>query len=213
MKHSATLFFLLCVLAASAAAQVTSKGLDTQNKQIQDISNSTGSNNSGNRGGVGRGIDWGKGKSPARLQIANPYRLTSKRDILLTSIADVLQERGILIDEKASRLSDGIVVTQPFTFSKGAVVTGSQLLRYANIPDNQTDGAWTRGRYTLTIDVQTIDGINNNISVTAKVEGKTETALGSQWLTLPSSGEAENDFLAALIERITGTSPYEKKQQ
>lgn len=214
MKNKSVVFFLFSLFvfasAQTASAQVTSKGIDTQNKQIRDISTSQGSNdNSGSRGGAGRGIDWGKDKTPHRLPLANPYRMASKRDILLAQIADIMKERNLVLDEAASRPADGVLVTQPYTFSKGAVITGSQLSRYANLPETGDEGAWTRGRYTLTIDVQTIDGINNNVAVTAKVEGRTETALGAQWLTLPSSGEAENEFLTVLVERITGVSPYE----
>jgi hypothetical protein len=125
-----------------------------------------------------------------------------------------LRERNLVVDEAASRPNDGILVTQPYTFAKGAVITQSQLLQFANLPDqDRRDGAWTRGRYTLTIDVQSIDGINNNVSITAKVEGRSETGTGSQWLTVPSSGEAENEVMAALVERVTGRAPYEDTKQ
>lgn len=200
--------FMLAALPTSAQ-QNSAKGIDNQNKQIKDISTGQGPTDNGtNRGvGTGRGIDWGKGKTPERAALANPYRLGSKRDILLATIMDIMKERGLVLDEAASRTADGLLITQPYTFVKGAVIAGSQLQRFAVLPDGD-DGAWTRGRYTLTIDVQTIDGNFNNVSVTAKVEGRSESALGSQWLTLTSSGTAENDFLSLLVERVTGTSPY-----
>lgn len=212
------LIFVLLVFSVAGTTQIfaQAKGIDTQNKQIKDIGNSQGPADNGNRRdvGVGRGIDFGSGKSPDRLPLANPYRMPSKRDILLTNINDILRERNLVLDEAASRPADGVLVTRPYTFSKGAVITQSQILRFANLPDeDRRDGAWTSGRYTLTIDVQTIDGINNNVSVTAKVEGRTETALGSQWLTLASSGEAENEILSLLVERVTGTAPYETIKQ
>ena len=55
-------------------------------------------------------------------------------------------------------LSDGIIVSQPFTFIKGAVVSQAELSRYADVPVSASRG-WTRGRYTLTVEVQPIDGI------------------------------------------------------
>lgn len=218
MKNLAFVLFLFSLLACGGSAQIfaQAKGIDTQNKQIHDIGTSQGPSDNGNRRdvGAGRGIDFGKGKTPDRLPLANPYRIASKRDLLLTSITEVLRERNLLLDEAASRPADGVLVTQPYTFAKGAVTTQSQLLQFANLPDqDRRDGVWTRGRYTLTIDVQTIDGINNNVSVTAKVEGRTETALGSQWLTLASSGAAENEILATLVERITGKAPYKEVKQ
>lgn len=217
MKNLAFVLFVFSLFACGTTQIFAqAKGIDTQNKQIRDIGNSQGPADNGNRRdvGTGRGIDFGKGKTPDRLPLANPYRIASKRDLLLASIADVLRERNLVLDEAASRPTDGVLVTQPYTFAKGSVTTQSQLLQFANLPDqDRRDGVWTRGRYTLTIDVQTIDGINNNVSITAKVEGRTETALGSQWLTLTSSGEAENDVLAALVERVTGRAPYEETKQ
>ncbi|MEP6924630.1 MAG: hypothetical protein ABI954_09200 [Pyrinomonadaceae bacterium] len=217
MKSVAFVFFLFSIFACERAQIFAqAKGIDTQNKQITDIGNSKGPTDNGNRRdvGAGRGFDFGAGKTPDRLPLANPYRMASKRDILLASITDILRNRNLVLDEAASRPADGVLVTQPYTFSKGAVITQSQLLRYATLPDeDRRDGVWTRARYTLTIDVQTIDGINNNVSITAKVEGRTETALGSQWLTLASSGEVENDVLADLVERVTGTAPYQVTKQ
>ena len=105
-------------------------------------------------------------------------------------------------------MKDGIIVTEPFTFAKGSVTTKSKLAQYAVLPNSDT--SWTRGRYTLTIEVQSIDGIQNNVSVTAKVEGRSENGLMSEWTTLQSSGEAEEEFLVKLVELATGVSPDEK---
>ncbi len=209
MKAVAAFFAFLSILALTAVqAQAQAKGIDTQNQQIRDVANGRGPTDNGNRRdvGTGRGFDFGAGKTPERVTLSNPYRLSSKQDILMATIADLMRERNLVVDEAASRPADGIIVSQPFTFAKGAVITRSELLRYSNIPTN-TDSAWTRGRYTLTVDVQSIDGTSNNVSVTAKVEGRTEGTLGGEWLTLDSSGEAENSFLLALVERVTGASP------
>lgn len=186
------------------------KGIDTQTQQIKDISTQRGPTDNGNKQnvGTGRGIDFGRGKAAEAVLLANPYRIPARRDILLASIADVMRERNLTVDDQASRLADGVLISQPYTFSKGAVLSASQLERFANLPSD-TDEAWSGGRYTLTVEVQTIDGVNNNVSVTAKVEGRSASAQGSSWLTLTSSGAAENDFLAAVVERVTGTDPTE----
>jgi hypothetical protein len=109
----------------------------------------------------------------------------------------------MLIDDAASRPKDGIVVTQPFIFAKGAVITKSELNRYAVLPFS--DSSWTRGRYTLTVEVQSIDGIQNNVSVTAKIEGRSENGFESEWTTLQSSGSIEDEFMVKLVEAVTGT--------
>ncbi len=187
------------------------KGVDEQNKKIQENTNkstqSTGNNKTNNAGG--RSIDWGLGKTKVRDRLDNPYRMNARRDVLVETVIDVLQERKIIIDDSASRPKDGIIVTQPFVFAKGAVITKNELNRYAVLPNSDT--SWTRGRYTLTIEIQSIDGIQNNVSVTAKVEGRSENGLQSEWTTLQSSGSAEEEFLIKLVEMVTGTSPDEPK--
>ena len=95
------------------------------------------------------------------------------------------------------------MVSQPFTFIKGAVVSQSELYRYASIQNSQSRG-WTRGRYTITVEVQPIDGTSANVSVNAKIEGRTDGATGAEWITLQSTGYAEQDFLNALLEAIGG---------
>ncbi len=196
MKYFFQFLFIL-LLASTIFSQ---KGVDPQTQKIRENANKTNKGNDANLGS----FDWGKGKTKTREMLPNPYRLTSRRDILVNTIIDVLKERKIIVDESASRLGDGIVVTQPFVFAKGAVITRNELLRYAVLPG---DTVWSRGRYTLTIEVQSIDGIQNNVSVLARVEGRAENGLISEWSTLPSTGVAEDEFLAKLIEMVTGTIP------
>lgn len=175
------------------------KGVDTQSRKIHEdaVRGTQITSNNGNKT-----FDFGKDKTKTRSMLENPYRLSSRRDVLVTNIVDLIKEKKLLIDENASRPKEGFLVTEPFTFAKGAVITQSELIKYAIIPD--TNSVFTRGRYTLTIEVQSIDGIQNNVSVTAKVEGKSESGLRSEWTTLESTGIAEDDFLAGLIEMITG---------
>ena len=112
------------------------------------------------------------------------------------------------MDEAASRMKDGVIITQPFVFAKGPVTTQGELLRYGNI--EYADTAWSRAQYTLTIEVQPVDGVQNNVSVIAKVEGRSGTGLTSEWRTVRSSGLAEDEFLAKLVEIATGRSPDEQ---
>lgn len=196
-------FFLIAAVVLCFAPQAFSqKGVDKQTEKIREESN-TRNINRGND--AGRSIDWGKGKTKIREPLPNPYRLTSRRDILISTIIDILKERKIIVDEAASRLNEGVIITQPFVFARGAVITRNELARYAVLPGTGTP--WTRGRYTLTVEVQSIDGIQNNVSVLAKVEGRAETGLTSEWTTLQSTGIAEDEFLVKLVEAVTGTTP------
>jgi len=187
----------ILILAAGAAAQ-TQKGIDTQTQKIKNDANKTTARPTD----VSRSFDWGEGKTPTRAPLPNPYRLTARRDVLLSSIRDVLKEKRLVVDEQSSRPADGIIVTQPFVFGRGPTIAASELRRYGVL--EYADTAWSRAQYSLTIEVQSIDGIQNNISVNAKVEGRSGTGLTTEWVTVRSSGLAEEEFLVKLIEAVTG---------
>jgi hypothetical protein len=199
MKKFPIIVLAIFVLSFQAFAQ-TQKGIDTQTQKIKENTNKTTQTPTNNSGG--RSIDWGKDKTKVRERLENPYRMNARRDVLIQNVMDVLQDRKIVVDDAVSRPQDGILVTQPFVFAKGAVITRNELNRYAILPGSDT--SWTGGRYTLTIEIQSIDGIQNNVAVTAKVEGKSENGLQSSWTTLQSSGAAEEEFLVKLVEQVTG---------
>ncbi len=194
---------LFAVVFYSSTAAFAQKGIDPQTEKINQEATRTTQDTSANSSG--RGYDFGKGKTKIREPLANPYKMNSRRDVLVENIVGVLKERKIIVDESASRIGDGLIVSEPFIFAKGAVIARNELNRYAVLP--YSDTSWTRGRYTLTIEVQSIDGVQNNVSVTAKVEGRSENGLISEWTTLQSTGAAEDEFLAKLVEMITGISP------
>ena len=189
---------LTILLPAAVAAQ---KGIDTQTQTIKQDTNKTTSRGTD----ATRSFDWGKGKTQVRDRLPNPYRLASRRDALVESIREVLKEKKILVDEASSRPGDGILITQPFVFAKGPVISQNELNRYGVL--QYADNAWSRAQYTLTIEVQSIDGVQNNVAVNAKVEGRSGNGLTSEWVTVTSSGLAEDEFLAKLIEAVTGVSP------
>lgn len=204
---STSLALVLLILLFSAASSIQGqKGIDTQTQKIKDESNRTTTRQTGESA---RSFDWGKGKTPVRDRLPNPYKLTSRRDVLVDTILQVLKERKMVVDEASSRLSDGIIITQPYVFSKGPVITQNELNRYGVL--SFADTAWSRGQYTLTIEVQSIDGVQNNVSVNAKVEGRSGNGLTSEWVTVQSSGLAEEEFLVKLVETVTGSSPDDPK--
>jgi len=208
MKYLSCLLalFLMTIGATSAFGQ--GKGVDSQNKRITDNSSSRASGNNGTKqdtGTTGSGINFGKEKAPVKLLLPNPYRLTARRDALIKEVAEVMRDRKLILDDAASKPDEGIIVSQPYTFIKGSVVTQSELYRYATIV-NADSRSWTRGRYTITVEVQPIDGTSANVSVNAHIEGRTDGATGAEWITLQSTGTAEQEFLSALIEAVTGST-------
>ncbi len=199
---------LLLLLTCSAVISLgQGKGVDKSNERVRDSgSRAPAINGSKTDVGAGRGIDFGKGRTPEIPPIPNPYRLPARRDVILKAVEAVMRDRKLIVDESSSRLPDGIIVSQPYTFVKGALVSHSQLSRHADLASSEIS-EWTRGRYTLTVEVQSIDGASANVAVNAKVEGRMESPSAAQWITLPSLGLAEEEFLSALIEAVTGTAP------
>ncbi|MBX3289677.1 MAG: hypothetical protein KF855_10075 [Acidobacteria bacterium] len=187
--------------ALSATVVAAQKGVDTQTQKIRDDAGKTTSRTTD----ATRTFDWGKDKTKTRERLANPYQLNGRRDGLVMAVQNVLREKKMVIDEAASRPNEGIIITQPFIFGRGQVIATTELKRYGNLAFG--DDAWSRGQYSLIIEVQPIDGMRNNISVTAKVEGRSARGLSTEWVTVPSSGLAEEQFLVALVESVTGVSP------
>ncbi len=207
MKRFASISLLVVFTAISAWAQ-SEKGVDKSGVRVRDTSagSSEGNNGSKTNTGSGRGIDFGKGKAPEVPPLPNPYRFTARRDVIIKAVQDVMRDQKLIVDEAASKPEEGIIVSQPYTFIKGAVVSQSELSRYADITTS-ADRGWTRGRYTITVEVQPIDGTSANVSVNAKIEGRTDGATGAEWITLPTVGLLEEEFLSELINNITGSPP------
>lgn len=206
MKKIIAVIFLLALASTIALAQ--EKGVDKQNEGIRDAGNSRApaSNGSKQDVGAGRGIDFGKGRTPTPPPIPNPYRFSVRRDAILKAVDDLMRDRKLVPDSAASKPEEGILISQPYTFAKGAVVAQSELGHYAEISEASSRG-WTRGRYTLIVEIQPIDGNNTNVSVNVRIEGRTDGASGPEWVKLRSTGVAEEEFLSLLIENITGAPP------
>jgi hypothetical protein len=208
-------FALLILLVASCvSAQAQGKGVDQQNDRIRDASNNRAPAVNGGKTdtGAGRGMDFGRGRSVVPPPVPNPYRLSARRDAIVEAVRELMRDRKLILDESASKINEGVLISQPYTFIRGAVVASSELSRYAEVTET-TGRGWTRGRYTLVVEVQPLDGISANVSVNARVEGRAEAVTGTEWITLRSTGAAEEEFLSALIEKITGAPPPGREPQ
>ena len=203
MKRTIAIIFALSLASMCVLAQ--EKGVDTQNQGIRDEGNSRAPANNGAKQdvGAGRGIDFGKGRTHAPPPIPNPYRFSVRRDAAIKAVEDLMRDRKLVLDSSASNPEEGILISQPYTFTRGAVVATSELSRYSEITEANARG-WTRGRYILIVEAQAIDGNNTNVSINVKLEGRSDGVSGAEWVTLKSTGLAEEEFLAALVESITG---------
>ncbi len=206
MKLLLSFLLIFGVAAITVQAQDNQgKGVDNQTGRIRDNGNdrAPGSNGRNQSVGTGRGIDFGGGQTPLTPQLPNPYRFTARRDVVLNAVRELLGERKLILDTSVSKPEEGILITQPYRFVKGTVIALTELNRYANPPTDATR-AWSQGRYTLIVEIQPIDGINTNVSINARIEGRSDGAVGAEWLSLPSIGTAEQEFLGALVEKLTG---------
>lgn len=203
-------FTLLLLLGFAAAAQAQEKGVDTQNSSIRDAGSgrSAGSNGTKQDTGSGRGVNFGKGRTPATITIPNPYRLAARRDAVIQATTDYLKERGIVLDQDTSRLNEGLLITQPFVFAKGSSITQSKLEQYADLPETEaTNRGWTRARHILVIEIQPIDGTAVNLSVNVKIEGRVEGPTGTEWVSLRSNGNIEQETISNIVAAVTGNNP------
>lgn len=208
MKRINVLALLLLLVWTGNVAYGQEKGVDQQNERVREGGNNRlPATNGGNQNnGTGRGMDFGRGRTVEPPPIPNPYRLSARRDAVLTAVQELMRERKMVVDDAVSKPDEGVLVSQPFTFIRGAVVAQPEINRYADAPTT-TGRGWTRGRYTLIVETQALDGVNTSVSVNARVEGRTEGATGAEWITLPSTGIAEQEFIIALVEKITGGPP------
>jgi hypothetical protein len=206
MKSVLGLLLLLTLAGVSARAQ--EKGVDNQNDRIRDQSTSRapGQNGTKQNTGAGRGFDFGKGRTPVVPTLPNPYRFSARRDVVLRAVQELMRDQKLVVDTAVSKPDDGVIISQPYRFVKGAVVAITELNRYAEVPQDEVRG-WTQGRYTMVVEVRAIDGTTTNVGVNARVEGRTDGAAGAEWVSLRSLGTAEQGFIKALIEKITGGTP------
>ncbi len=207
MKKVLGLAFFFALSAAGVQAQ-QEKGVDQQNQRIREQGNSSapGQNGRNVNTGTGRGIDFGKGRTPPTPVLANPYRFSARRDVVLRAVEDLMREQKLVIDTAVSKPDEGVVVSQPFRFVRGAVTAVTELNRYADVPQDNMS-CWTQGRYSLVVEVRAVDAATTAVSVNAHVEGRSDSASGAEWITLHSNGNAEQDFLRDLVERVTGGTP------
>ena len=208
-----SLLGILLIAVACTVCAAQEKGVDQQNDRIRDSSNNRQPAINGGKvdTGVGRGMDFGKGRTQTPPPIPNPYRFQVPNDVLSKSVQELMRERKLILDDTVSKPDTGLLVSQPYTFTRGSVVTTSELNRLAEVP-RADQGNWTRGRYTIVVEIQPIDSSNSNVSVNARVEGRSDNVLGAEWLSLRSTGTAEQEFLLALIEKVTGAPPPGREQ-
>src|SRR5947209_20363757 len=178
---------LLLLIVAFGIAQAQEKGVDQQNDRIRDGGNNRQPAVNGRKTdtGVGRGMDFGKGQTPMPPPVPNPYRFEVPNDVLTKAIEELMRERKLILDDAASHPETGLLVSQPYTFTKGSVVASSELNRLSEVPQENVR-TWTRGRYTIIVEVKAIDSKSTNVAVNARIEERRDDVRVAQLISLRS---------------------------
>ena len=116
MKYAISSLAVFFLLGLSTAAFGQGKGVDSQGQKITDNSANRAPANNGAKtdvGTTGSGINFGKDKTKVVPMLANPYRLTARRDVIMKAIGDVMRDRKLILDEASSKPNEGILVSQP----------------------------------------------------------------------------------------------------
>ena len=121
MKKTFALVLLAAAFAVSAQAQ--EKGVDQNNERVRESGTNRQPAVNGGKvdTGVGRGMDFGKGKTQTPPPIPNPYRFQVPNDVLTKAAQELMRERKLILDDTVSKPDTGLLVSQPYTFTRGSV--------------------------------------------------------------------------------------------
>src|SRR5215467_12122886 len=111
---------LLVLIACSVPAFAqAAKGVDKQGERVRDSGSERTPANNGNKTdvGTGRGIDFGGGKTPEAPPLPNPYRLTGRRDVIITAIQDLMLFMKLRVPKSTLIPSATLFRIQPQTCS------------------------------------------------------------------------------------------------
>jgi hypothetical protein len=144
-------------------------------------------------------------KPKAEKPLPNPYIIGAARDEVLAAAKQMLETREIPIDKEDCNQQTGecLVLSKPVIFIKGVVTTKSQLQHYCEVPAADVR-EWTSGRYVLRIQINPAALKTCQVGVYAKFDGKTQGAVGGEWVPLVSKGELEDKMLRCIEERVHG---------
>src|SRR5215211_8267243 len=116
-----TLLAIALLILSCTVCAAQEKGVDQQNDRIRDSSTNRQPAVNGGKvdTGVGRGIDFGKGKTQPPPPVPNPYRFQAPNDVLLKAAAELMRERKLILDDTVSKPETGLLVSQPYTSRAG----------------------------------------------------------------------------------------------
>lgn len=136
--------------------------------------------------------------------LPNPMIVLASRDEVQAAIRQMLETKGIPLDKDDCDAQTGecIMLSKPLVFIKG-ITTKSQLEHYCEVPAADVRN-WSKGRYTLRIQISPASPKTAQVGIYARFEGLVEDTTGSQWISLSSKGKLEDQLMRCLNQKIRG---------
>jgi hypothetical protein len=136
--------------------------------------------------------------------LPNPMIMAAARDDVRNAAKQLLETRAISLDKEDcnQQTGDCVLVTKTVEFIRG-ITAKSQLQHYCDLPISDVR-SWSKGRYSLKIQISPASPTTAQVGIYAKFEGETEGAIGQEWVTLNSKGILEDGLLRCLDERVRG---------
>lgn len=156
---------------------------------------------------------WIAASTPGQIQLSkpkpeealpNPMIVPASRDEVRAIVRQMLETKGIPFDKDDCDAQTGecAILSKPLVFIKG-ITTKSQLEHYCEVPAADVRN-WSKGRYTLRIQISPASPKTAQVGIYARFEGLVEDTIGSQWIPLSSKGELEDQLMRCLNQRIRG---------
>ncbi|HEU4389599.1 MAG TPA: hypothetical protein VFV34_17475, partial [Blastocatellia bacterium] len=116
-------------------------------------------------------------KPKAEGHLPNPTILRGSRDDIRSIAKQMLETREIPLDKEECNPQTGecSLISKPVVFIKG-ITTRSQLEHYCDVPAAHVRN-WTKGRYTLRIQINPSSPTTAQVGLYAKFEGMTDGVL------------------------------------
>ena len=151
-------------------------------------------------------------KPKTEKHLPNPMIIGASRDDLRSVAKQMLETREIPLDKEECGPQSGecTLISKPVIFIKG-ITTRSQLEHYCDVPAAHVRN-WTKGRYSLRIQISPSSTTTAQVGVYAKFEGMTDGVLENEWIPLSSKGELEDSLLRCLDSRVKGGECKEEQK-
>jgi len=140
----------------------------------------------------------------------DPIKYIGRFDSIWNTELSVLNEMGLKI-ETVDR-GNGRIISKPYEFITGSL-SGSELAKIAHLPEVHANAVWVRGRYTVEVVTEIIQGNENKVTVLVSPQGlKRDLAGKEDWVDWASNGSIERRILGRLSVKLHSPNKGDDKK-